>query len=164
MTNDDRLLVIQSFECNQRETNVFVQLKVKCSSCVCMFRREGEGLRIFWDRLREPSFSSRWNPFTTDLPYITFTYHPVRDITDTFTSICDVCQSISRKKNITVLNISNHKSDSLFLRSGVMDSESFAYCLGLCWNIRPPQPLCTQKKVYYIFQFSLQLNNCLFTH
>uniref|UniRef100_H3D8D4 Tumor protein p63 regulated 1 n=1 Tax=Tetraodon nigroviridis TaxID=99883 RepID=H3D8D4_TETNG len=55
-----------------------------------LLRREGEGLRIFWDRLREPSFTSRWNPFTTDFPYMTFTYHPVRDISDTFASICDI--------------------------------------------------------------------------
>lgn len=96
------------------------KLNVKCSSCLCVFRREGEGLRIFWDRLREPSFTSRWNPFTTDFPYITFTYHPVRDISDTFTSICDVCQSISRKKYQS-FEFSDHKSDSL-LRCGVMDS------------------------------------------
>uniref|UniRef100_A0A3Q2YD04 Tumor protein p63 regulated 1 n=1 Tax=Hippocampus comes TaxID=109280 RepID=A0A3Q2YD04_HIPCM len=50
--------------------------------------REGEGLRIFWDRLREPSFISWWNPFATDLPYMTFTEHPVRKISDAFASIC----------------------------------------------------------------------------
>ncbi|XP_003973873.2 tumor protein p63-regulated gene 1 protein [Takifugu rubripes] len=55
-----------------------------------LLRREGEGLRIFWDRLREPTFTSRWNPFTTDFPYTTFTYHPVKDISDTFTTICNI--------------------------------------------------------------------------
>lgn len=62
---------------------------------LCVFRREGEGVRIFWDRLREPTFASKWNPFTTELPYITFTYHPVRSVNDTFTTICDVSGSIS---------------------------------------------------------------------
>ncbi|KAM4628886.1 tumor protein p63-regulated gene 1 protein [Polymixia lowei] len=52
--------------------------------------REGEGVRIFWDRLREPSFSSRWNPFATDYPFITFTYHPVRNASDKFTTLCEV--------------------------------------------------------------------------
>lgn len=71
--------------------------RVKCDVLfLSVFRREGEGLRIFWDRLREPSFTSRWNPFTTDFPYTTFTYHPVRDISDTFTSICNVRALIRR--------------------------------------------------------------------
>uniref|UniRef100_A0A3Q3W6F0 Uncharacterized protein n=1 Tax=Mola mola TaxID=94237 RepID=A0A3Q3W6F0_MOLML len=43
-----------------------------------MAERAGEGVRVFWDRLREPTFTSRWNPFATDYPYITFTYHPPR--------------------------------------------------------------------------------------
>uniref|UniRef100_A0A3Q4H4J6 Tumor protein p63 regulated 1 n=1 Tax=Neolamprologus brichardi TaxID=32507 RepID=A0A3Q4H4J6_NEOBR len=47
-----------------------------------MAERNGEGVRVFWDRLREPSFTSRWNPFATDFPFITFTYHPVRKISD----------------------------------------------------------------------------------
>uniref|UniRef100_A0A3B4U1E6 Tumor protein p63 regulated 1 n=2 Tax=Seriola dumerili TaxID=41447 RepID=A0A3B4U1E6_SERDU len=55
-----------------------------------ILRREGEGLRVFWDRLREPSFISRWNPFATDFPFITFTYHPVRNISDSFAALCDI--------------------------------------------------------------------------
>ncbi|XP_040896921.1 tumor protein p63-regulated gene 1 protein [Toxotes jaculatrix] len=55
-----------------------------------LLTREGEGMRIFWDRLREPSFTSRWNPFATDFPFITFTYHPVRNISDTFAALCDI--------------------------------------------------------------------------
>ncbi|XP_022055326.1 tumor protein p63-regulated gene 1 protein [Acanthochromis polyacanthus] len=55
-----------------------------------LLQREGEGVRIFWDRLREPSFTSRWNPFATDFPFITFTYHPVRNISDTFAALCDI--------------------------------------------------------------------------
>lgn len=55
-----------------------------------ILKRDGEGVRIFWDRLREPTFTSRWNPFTVDYPFITFTDHPVRNITDTFTTLCDI--------------------------------------------------------------------------
>ncbi|GAA6217768.1 tumor protein p63-regulated gene 1-like protein isoform X1 [Lates japonicus] len=55
-----------------------------------LLQREGEGVRVFWDRLREPSFTSRWNPFATDFPFITFTYHPVRNINDTFAALCDI--------------------------------------------------------------------------
>lgn len=55
-----------------------------------LLRREGEGVRVFWDRLREPSFTSRWNPFADDLPCITFTSHPVRNVTDSFTTLCNI--------------------------------------------------------------------------
>ncbi|CAB1420417.1 unnamed protein product [Pleuronectes platessa] len=55
-----------------------------------MMWREGEGVRVFWDRLREPSFTSRWNPFATDYPFNTFTYHPVRNTDDMFTALCDI--------------------------------------------------------------------------
>ncbi|KAM3619842.1 uncharacterized protein V6R79_014498 [Siganus canaliculatus] len=52
--------------------------------------REGLGVRVFWDRLREPSFTSRWNPFATDFPFITFTDHPVRNANDAFAALCDI--------------------------------------------------------------------------
>uniref|UniRef100_A0A673X7J6 Tumor protein p63 regulated 1 n=1 Tax=Salmo trutta TaxID=8032 RepID=A0A673X7J6_SALTR len=55
-----------------------------------MTEREGEGVRVFWDRLREPSFLSKWNPFTTDYPFSTFTYHPVRNIDHRFTALCEI--------------------------------------------------------------------------
>ncbi|KPP77685.1 hypothetical protein Z043_102871, partial [Scleropages formosus] len=52
--------------------------------------REGRGLRIFWDRMREPSFSSRWNPFAKDYPFATFTYHPVRNADEKFAALCEL--------------------------------------------------------------------------
>lgn len=55
-----------------------------------MLKREGEGVRVFWDRQREPSFTSRWNPFSTDMPFITFTYHPVQTLCPTYNSLCDI--------------------------------------------------------------------------
>ncbi|MBN3274599.1 TPRGL protein, partial [Polyodon spathula] len=55
-------------------------------------RREGEGLRIIWDRLREPTFLSRWNPFSGDFPFCTFTKHPVLEANDKFTKMCALDQ------------------------------------------------------------------------
>nr|XP_020465763.1 tumor protein p63-regulated gene 1-like protein [Monopterus albus]XP_020465764.1 tumor protein p63-regulated gene 1-like protein [Monopterus albus]XP_020465766.1 tumor protein p63-regulated gene 1-like protein [Monopterus albus] len=55
-----------------------------------LLQRAGEGVRIFWDRQREPSFVSTWNPFATDLPFITFTYHPVRNVSATLSALCDI--------------------------------------------------------------------------
>uniref|UniRef100_A0A8C5PDL9 Tumor protein p63 regulated 1 n=1 Tax=Leptobrachium leishanense TaxID=445787 RepID=A0A8C5PDL9_9ANUR len=53
-------------------------------------KREGEGLRIFWDKLREPSFVSRWNPMSGDLPYTTIIEHPLKNVTENFTGICQM--------------------------------------------------------------------------
>ncbi|XP_062306652.1 tumor protein p63-regulated gene 1 protein [Osmerus eperlanus] len=55
-----------------------------------LISREGDGVRVFWDRLREPSFSSRWNPFSTDYPFSTFTSHPVRGNSDKLAALCHV--------------------------------------------------------------------------
>uniref|UniRef100_A0A1A7X3C6 Tumor protein p63 regulated 1 n=2 Tax=Iconisemion striatum TaxID=60296 RepID=A0A1A7X3C6_9TELE len=55
-----------------------------------LLKREGEGVRVFWDRQREPSFVSKWNPFAVDFPYVTFTHHPVRTINDTFAALSDI--------------------------------------------------------------------------
>lgn len=87
--------VIDLLLASTEETKVLSNGGLKCvtdalSFPLCVSRREGEGVRVFWDRLREPSFSSRWNPFATDFPFITFTYHPVRNINDTFAALCDV--------------------------------------------------------------------------
>ncbi|XP_063748214.1 tumor protein p63-regulated gene 1 protein isoform X2 [Eleginops maclovinus] len=55
-----------------------------------LLQREGEGVRVFWDRLREPSFTSKWNPFATDFPFVTFIHHPVGSISDSFSALCDI--------------------------------------------------------------------------
>ncbi|XP_004068344.1 tumor protein p63-regulated gene 1-like protein [Oryzias latipes] len=55
-----------------------------------LLKREGEGLRIYWDRMRDPSFTSKWNPFSVDFPYTTLISHPVSSINDTFASLCDL--------------------------------------------------------------------------
>lgn len=55
-----------------------------------LLKREGEGVRVFWDRQREPSFTSRWNPFSLDMPFITFTTHPVQALCETYSSLCNI--------------------------------------------------------------------------
>ncbi|XP_043558481.1 tumor protein p63-regulated gene 1 protein isoform X1 [Chiloscyllium plagiosum] len=60
----------------------------KC--CDCNSRREGKGVRIHWDKLREASFLSRWNPWSTEIPYTTFAEHPAINATERFTSLCQL--------------------------------------------------------------------------
>uniref|UniRef100_A0A673IV60 Tumor protein p63-regulated gene 1-like protein n=1 Tax=Sinocyclocheilus rhinocerous TaxID=307959 RepID=A0A673IV60_9TELE len=55
-----------------------------------MAEREGEGVRVFWDKLNEPSFTSRWNPFSVDYPFTTFTYHPVKSANEELGRLCDI--------------------------------------------------------------------------
>ncbi|XP_031758305.1 tumor protein p63-regulated gene 1 protein isoform X1 [Xenopus tropicalis] len=53
-------------------------------------KREGEGLRVHWDKLREPTFANRWNPFSEVLPYTTFIDHPLKSSSEKFSVICQV--------------------------------------------------------------------------
>ncbi|XP_040205517.1 tumor protein p63-regulated gene 1 protein [Rana temporaria] len=53
-------------------------------------KREGEGLRIHWDKLREIPFFSRWNPVSSDIPYTTFIDHPLKNYSEQFTFICQL--------------------------------------------------------------------------
>ncbi|XP_039225039.1 tumor protein p63-regulated gene 1 protein [Crotalus tigris] len=53
-------------------------------------RRNGEGLRIFWDTYQEPNFLARWNPWSTNMPYATFTEHPVKNGCPRLSPICQV--------------------------------------------------------------------------
>ena len=80
--------------CNSSETtqSLAVMDVLSCLVFLCpyVFRRDGEGVRVFWDRLREPTFTSRWNPFATDFPFITFISHPVRNFNDAFAALCNV--------------------------------------------------------------------------
>ncbi|XP_075794355.1 tumor protein p63-regulated gene 1 protein isoform X1 [Pelodiscus sinensis] len=55
-------------------------------------KREGEGLRIYWDNLKEPSVLSRWNPWAVDIPYATFTEHPVKGSSEGFRAACQMSE------------------------------------------------------------------------
>ncbi|XP_039985560.1 tumor protein p63-regulated gene 1 protein [Xiphias gladius] len=111
-----------------------------------LLQREGEGVRVFWDRLREPSFTSRWNPFATDFPFITFTYHPVRDIGDTFAALCDIqnfreqlrdaAQKVHAMKpvpgkanGVLVLNQQIHIDVYVGLMSFIGNQNKLGYCM-----------------------------------
>ncbi|XP_043935545.1 tumor protein p63-regulated gene 1-like protein [Protopterus annectens] len=60
-----------------------------------LHKRQGHGLRIKWEKLQEPSFLTRWNPWSTDLPYITLTEHVVAKM-----KIPDMCQLDSFKAQL----------------------------------------------------------------
>ncbi|XP_078420548.1 tumor protein p63-regulated gene 1-like protein [Cetorhinus maximus] len=51
-------------------------------------RRDGKGVRLQWDKLREASFISRWNPWSDEIPYTTFAEHPAIAANERFTSLC----------------------------------------------------------------------------
>uniref|UniRef100_F7FUV1 Tumor protein p63 regulated 1 n=1 Tax=Monodelphis domestica TaxID=13616 RepID=F7FUV1_MONDO len=51
-------------------------------------KRQGEGIRIFWGKREEQSLLSRWNPWSTDVPYATFTEHPMKYSSEKFSKIC----------------------------------------------------------------------------
>ncbi|XP_057594110.1 tumor protein p63-regulated gene 1 protein isoform X2 [Hippopotamus amphibius kiboko] len=51
-------------------------------------KRQGEGLRIYWGRPEQQSLLSRWNPWSTEVPYATFTEHPMKYTSEKFLEIC----------------------------------------------------------------------------
>lgn len=73
--------------------------KEKFLSC----RRQGEGLRIYWGSLEQQSLLSRWNPWSTEVPYATFTEHPVRYTSEKFLELCKVGSSLEFTLGLALL-------------------------------------------------------------
>ncbi|XP_032755129.1 tumor protein p63-regulated gene 1 protein [Rattus rattus] len=73
-----------------------VPLSAICRICLGKFvfpgmsldKRPGEGLRICWGSTEGWSVLSRWNPWSTEVPYATFTEHPMKHTSEKFLEIC----------------------------------------------------------------------------
>ncbi|XP_068939415.1 tumor protein p63-regulated gene 1 protein isoform X2 [Petaurus breviceps papuanus] len=51
-------------------------------------KRQGEGIRVSWGESKEHPILSRWNPWSTEVPYATFTEHPMKNSSEKFSDIC----------------------------------------------------------------------------
>ncbi|XP_027704532.1 tumor protein p63-regulated gene 1 protein [Vombatus ursinus] len=59
-------------------------------------KRQGEGIRISWGKSEEQSFLSRWNPWSTEVPYATFIEHPTKNSSEKFSEICKMSAFIAK--------------------------------------------------------------------
>ncbi|XP_005383296.1 PREDICTED: tumor protein p63-regulated gene 1 protein [Chinchilla lanigera] len=59
-------------------------------------KRPGEGIRIYWGSSEEQSLLSRWNPWSTEVPYATFTEHPMIYTSEKFLKICKLTGFMSK--------------------------------------------------------------------
>lgn len=39
--------------------------------------RNMRGVRLVWNREDKANFGNQWNPFNDDIPFATFTFHPL---------------------------------------------------------------------------------------
>ncbi|KAM4887422.1 tumor protein p63-regulated gene 1 protein [Thomomys bottae] len=81
-----------------------IPLHAVCRICLGKFafpgisldKRPGEGLRIYWGSPDEQSLLSRWNPWSTEVPYATFTEHPMKYSSEKFLEICKLSGFVSK--------------------------------------------------------------------
>uniref|UniRef100_A0A8C4WV11 HSac2 domain-containing protein n=2 Tax=Eptatretus burgeri TaxID=7764 RepID=A0A8C4WV11_EPTBU len=53
-----------------------------------LLKRAGLGVRIEWDNNRELPFTARWNPWSSQLPFVTFTAHPLANADPSMVNLC----------------------------------------------------------------------------
>uniref|UniRef100_A0A8I3WDG0 Tumor protein p63 regulated 1 n=1 Tax=Callithrix jacchus TaxID=9483 RepID=A0A8I3WDG0_CALJA len=85
----DKVLLKKCFKPVMRQT-------LYRQSCTTFAKRQGEGLRIYWGSPEEQSLLSRWNPWSTEVPYATFTEHPMKHTSEKFLEICKLSGFVSK--------------------------------------------------------------------
>lgn len=81
-----------------------IPLSAICRICLGKFafpglsldKRQGEGLRIYWGKPEHQSLLSRWNPWSTEVPYATFIEHPMKQSSEKFHEICKLSDLTSK--------------------------------------------------------------------
>ncbi|XP_038605663.1 tumor protein p63-regulated gene 1 protein [Tachyglossus aculeatus] len=94
----DKTLLICKYDFIMLSCVQFQRIPLKYIDRICLGKfafpgksldtRQGEGLRIYWGNTENQSVLSRWNPWSTEVPYATFTEHPMKYCNEKLREIC----------------------------------------------------------------------------
>ncbi|XP_059617192.1 tumor protein p63-regulated gene 1-like protein isoform X1 [Phlebotomus argentipes] len=91
------LLSKSSSECNVPFSGINLRKKIDLSHFQAIDRNE-IGVRLMWNKGQPIPAATSWNPFATDIPWKTFTNHPIHGYQDQYNSLPSIREEIEANR------------------------------------------------------------------